>query len=85
MGRAVQVDLMKPMLKAPETIRLKLKYYESVSNFAFNFNLRRYSWEIVYASLDWHPNYASLIVHYTFDEGSGTAAGDCTRPLLSFT
>ena len=34
---------MKPMLKAPGAKRLKLKYDEPPSNFAFNFNLRRYS------------------------------------------
>jgi len=34
---------MKPTLKAPETKRLKLKYDELPSNFAFKFNLRRYS------------------------------------------
>ena len=34
---------MKPMLKAPGTKRLKLKYDEPPSNFAFKFNLRRYS------------------------------------------
>ena len=42
-GRAVQVGPMKPMLKAPGTKRLKLKYDESPSNFAFKFNLRRYT------------------------------------------
>jgi len=41
-GRAVQVDLSKPTLKAPGTKPLKLKCGESLSNFAFNFNLRRY-------------------------------------------
>jgi hypothetical protein len=44
MGRAVQVDPTKPTLKAPRTKRLKLKDHEQVSNFAFKFNLRRYSW-----------------------------------------
>jgi len=40
---------MKPMLKAPGTVRLKLKYDNMFSillqfcfNFAFNFSLRRY-------------------------------------------
>jgi hypothetical protein len=41
-GRAVQVDPMKPALKAPGTKPLKLKYDELLSSFAFNFNLRRY-------------------------------------------
>jgi hypothetical protein len=34
---------MKPTLKAPRTKRLKLKYDVPLSNFAFKFNLRRYS------------------------------------------
>jgi len=33
---------MKPTLKAPEYKRLKLKHYNPLSRFAFNFNLRRY-------------------------------------------
>jgi hypothetical protein len=33
---------MKPKLKAPATERLKLKYRNLVSRFAFAFNLRRY-------------------------------------------
>ena len=41
-GRAVQVDPIKPTLKALGTKRLKQKYVELLSNFAFNFNLRRY-------------------------------------------
>jgi len=32
----------KPVLKAPETMLLTLKYDERLSNFAFNFDLRRY-------------------------------------------
>jgi len=39
----VQVDPIKPTLKAPGTKRLKLKYDELLSNFAFDFNLRRYN------------------------------------------
>jgi len=37
---------MKPALKAPGTERLKLKHDEPLSNFAFKFNLRRYSMEL---------------------------------------
>ena len=47
LGRAVQVDPIKPTLNAPGTKRLKLKYVELLSSFAFNFNLRRYSMESV--------------------------------------
>jgi len=34
---------MKPTLKAPGTKRLKLEHDKLLSNFAFNFNLRRYT------------------------------------------
>jgi len=40
-GEAVQVDPIKPTLKAPGTKRLKLKYDKLLSSFAFKFNLRR--------------------------------------------
>jgi len=42
-GRAVQVDPIKPTLKALETQFLKLKHDSLFSNFAFNFNMRRHS------------------------------------------
>ena len=42
-GRPVQVEPMKPVLKAPGTKRLKLKYNKLLSSLAFKFNLRRYS------------------------------------------
>jgi len=38
----VQVDPFKPTLKAPGSERLKLKCDDLLSNFAFDFNLRRY-------------------------------------------
>jgi hypothetical protein len=38
----VQVDPIKPTLKAPNTKRLKLKSGEPPSNLAFKFNLRRF-------------------------------------------
>ena len=41
-GRTVQVDPMKHVLKAPGNVLLKLSYDGPLSNFAFNFNLRRY-------------------------------------------
>ena len=40
-GRAVQVDAIKPKLKAPEIKLLKLKYDKPLSKIAFKFNLRR--------------------------------------------
>jgi hypothetical protein len=39
----VQVDPIKPTLKAPGTKRLKLKHDAPLSNFAFKFKSRRYS------------------------------------------
>ena len=42
-GRAVQVEPMKSTLKAPGAQRLKLQYDESLSSFAFKFNLCRYN------------------------------------------
>jgi len=33
---------MKPVLKAPGSVLLKLRYDGPLSNFAFNLNLRRY-------------------------------------------
>jgi len=44
-GRAVQVEPIKPTLRAPGTKRLKLQYYEMLSRFPFKFNLRRYNKE----------------------------------------
>jgi len=51
-GSAVQVHPIKPILvvKAPKTKRLKLKKYELVSSFAFEFSLRRY--DLVFTGAD---------------------------------
>jgi len=43
LGMAVQVDPIKPTLKASGTKRLKLKHCKLLSSFAFKFNLRRCS------------------------------------------
>jgi len=40
-GGAVQLDPFKPKLKPPATKRLELIYDGPLSNFTFNFNLRR--------------------------------------------
>jgi len=42
-GRAMQVDPMKPVLKAPGSMLLKLIYDEPLSTSAFKFNLRRHT------------------------------------------
>ena len=59
--RAVQVDPIKPTLKAPGTKRLKLKYDEVLSNFAFRFHLRRYTTD-------------GVLVHAFFMHGTGADA-----------
>jgi hypothetical protein len=41
LGKAVQVDPIKPVLKAPGIKHSKAKYDELLSNAAFEFNLRR--------------------------------------------
>jgi hypothetical protein len=41
LGRAAQVDPIKPAMKAPVFKRFKPKCEELLSNFAFKFNLRR--------------------------------------------
>ena len=42
-GRAVQLDPIKPTLEPPGSKRLKRKCDVPLSNFAFKFELRRYS------------------------------------------
>jgi len=39
----VQVDPVNPMVKAPGAKRLRLKFDQLLSRFAFIFNLRRYT------------------------------------------
>jgi len=39
----MQVEPMEPMLSPSETERLKIKYGEPLSKFAFKFNSRRYN------------------------------------------
>ena len=39
----MQVDPIKPTVKAPGTKRLKLECHKLLSTFAFKFNLRRYT------------------------------------------
>ena len=41
----MQVDPIKPTLKAPGSKRLKLEDEKMLSNFAFKFHLRRYTWD----------------------------------------
>lgn len=44
LGGAVQFVPMKPVLRTPGSTHLKLTYDGPLSNYAFNFDLRPYSW-----------------------------------------
>jgi hypothetical protein len=44
LGRALQLDPIKPTLKAPGTKRSKLECNGLLSTFGFEFSLSRYSW-----------------------------------------
>jgi len=70
--RAVQVAPIKPTSKTPGTIRLKLKYDQMPSSFAFNFHLRRY----IVAFLASHPDKAA---EFTTD-GAGARVRLSGRP-----
>ena len=52
-GRAVQVEPMTPVLNAPGTKLLKLKYDDLLSGFAINVNLCRYTTEYI---MDFEPD-----------------------------
>jgi hypothetical protein len=61
-----KLNPMKPMLKATGTRRLKLECDEPLSNFAFNFNLRRYK----------------KAIREEVAQRAAAEAGACTRPLF---
>ena len=42
-GRVVQVAPIKPILKAPGSMHLKVKYVKLLSSFGFKFNLHHYT------------------------------------------
>jgi hypothetical protein len=47
LGKAVQLDPIKPELKAPGANFFTLTNDDLLSSFAFNFKLRRYTWGTV--------------------------------------
>ena len=75
----MQVDPIKPALKAPRTQHLKPIYNEPLSNFAFKFILRRYT----------KPVLRRHLLEQNILESSGTGAvaeaGAFIRPLFSST
>ena len=65
----MQVDPVKPMLKAPGIKLLKLRYDETLSNFAFNIDLRRYTTAAVFNGTE------QLEAHtYTLQAGAYTGS-----------
>ena len=78
-GRVVQLDPIKPTLKAPGTERLKLQYEELLSNFGFKFNLRRFPVvNNMLTAIKRKKSKDTMIL-------SAVVAGAYTRPLLSST
>ena len=64
----MQIDPVRPVLKAPGTKRLKLKYNETSLNFAFKFDLRRFVKANMTAALaSEHGAVASLVGGAAFD------------------
>ena len=64
----MQVDPIKPTLKASGTRRLKPKYDEPLSNVASRFNLRRYN-EAEMAAAEWQRTrtYLGRASHYSHE------------------
>jgi hypothetical protein len=75
----VQVDPIKPTLKAPGYECLNIKWHDMLSSFAFILNLRRYTWVISVGALDMVNFGARDTVPAKFE------AGAYTRPLFGST
>jgi hypothetical protein len=78
LGRAVQVDPIKPTLKAPRTNRLKLNPDELLTKFVFKFNLRCHTSDSIKTALN-----------FAYEEYEGDLnelrAGAYARPLFDST
>ena len=66
LGRTVQIDPMKPVLKAPGSMLLKLGNDAPLSNFAFKLNLRRYT-----SLLAEHRQHKGAVVAVAFTPDGG--------------
>jgi hypothetical protein len=77
-GKAVQVDRIKPTLKAPRIERLKLNRDESLPNFTFNFSLRHYT-----AAGGWTPPAAGTRTWRTSRWGLMNGARHVIKCILS--
>jgi hypothetical protein len=87
---------MKPVLKALGSVLLKLRYHGPLSNFAFNFNLRRYTLARDYPGQVSPTGFVDCLVIARFfgyqqgglkpmSERFGLVAGAYTRPLFGST
>ena len=72
----MQIDPIKPALKAPVTKRLKLIYVGPLSNLAFEFNLRRYTKGVIVAGFFGGQGVATFGGNDTL-----TTAGEAARML----
>ena len=82
----MQVDPIKPTLKAPGAEHLKLKCDILLSNFAFKFNLRRYTKAFgipVVVAINSFPTDTPAELELV--RAAAIAAGAYTRPLFSLT
>ena len=80
----MQVEPIKPKLKQPITKRLKLTCDVLLPTSAFNFNVRRYIWELQ----DQNRKQLQVIRQLSGDQedmGERLKVGAYTRPLLSST
>ena len=90
----MQVDPIKPTLKSPGTMCLKLKHGKLLSSFAFNVNLRRYNAGYHTARYMFPVGYRAVrrvaggmpaLAEALADAALEAPAGAYTRPLLSST
>ena len=82
----MQIDPLKPTLKAPDSNRLKLEHEKTLSNFTFTFNLRRFS--LVAKALERAARVTDTLdgaERERSDAVERTRAGAYTRPLSSST
>jgi hypothetical protein len=70
----VQVDPIKPTLKAPESKLLKVKYGKALSNSGFKFNLRRYIMATDPAGVPLRTSTAPTLARYHLIACSGAPA-----------
>ena len=71
----MHVEPMRPVLKAPGSILLKVRYDGPLSKFAFNFNLGRYIEVVNESAAERHVGIAAL--HEEMCTKLKTAVGRC--------